>query len=55
LKNTLAYVRHETYYFSSQTDGEIKIANKSLENLLRILVGEQTGSWNLKLATAEFA
>ena len=40
--------------FYPQTDGQTEVVNKNLGNLLRILVGEHTGSWDLKLATAEF-
>ena len=41
--------------FYSQTDGQTEVVNRSLGNLLRTLVGEYRGSWDLKLATAEFA
>jgi len=41
--------------FHLYADGQIKIVNRSLENLLRTLVGEHTESWDLKPATAEFA
>ena len=41
--------------FRSQTDGQTEVINRSLENLLRKLVGEQTRSWDFKLGTAEFA
>ena len=41
--------------FYSQTDGQTEVVNWSLGNLLRMLVGEHTGSQNLKLATTEFA
>ena len=54
----MAHARHETeilYCFSSQDYGQTEVINRSLGNLLRTLVGEHTGSWDLKLATAEFA
>jgi len=41
--------------FPPQTNGQTEVVNKSLENLLRTLVSEHTGSWDLKLATVEFA
>jgi len=41
--------------FHTQIDGQTEVVNRSLENLLRILVSEHTGSWDLKLVTAEFA
>ena len=41
--------------FRFQTDGQTEVINRSLENLLRKLVGEQTRSWDFKLTTAEFA
>ena len=58
MENTLAHVRHETEFsttFHSQTDGQAEVVNRSLGNLLRTLVGEHTRTWDLKLATAEFA
>ena len=39
--------------FHPQTDGQTEVVNRNLENLLRTLVGEHTGSWDLKLATVE--
>ena len=36
-------------------DGQTEVVNRSLENLLRCLVGEHPGTWNLILPTAEFA
>jgi len=41
--------------FHPQTDSQTEVVNKSLGNLLRTLVGEHTGSWDLKLAPVEFA
>ena len=41
--------------FYSQTDGEIKVVNKSLENLLFTLVIKHTRGWDFKLATVKFA
>jgi len=41
--------------FHPQTDDQIEVVNRSLRNLLRTSVGEHTGSWDLKQATAEFA
>ena len=40
--------------FHPQTDSQIEIVNRSLGNLLRTLVGEHIGSWDLKLSIAEF-
>ena len=44
-----------TFYL--KTDGQIEVVNdnKSLKNLLRTLIGEHIETWDLKLATAEFA
>ena len=41
--------------FHPQTDGQSEVVNKSLGNLLRTLVGEHIGSWDLKLSIVEFA
>ena len=41
--------------FHPQTDGHIEVVNRSIGNLLRTLVDEHTGSWDLKLVTSEFA
>jgi len=56
LENTLTHVGHETeilYYFLFP-DGQTKVVNRSLGNLLRTLVGEHKRSCDLKLPTAEF-
>ena len=41
--------------FYSQTDDQTEVVNRNLGNLLRILVGEHIGSWDLKLSIFEFA
>jgi len=41
--------------FHPQTDGQTEVVNRSLGNLLRTLVGEHIGSWDLKLSIDKFA
>ena len=41
--------------FHPQIDGQTKVVNKSLGNLLRCLVGESLRIWDLVLPIAEFA
>ena len=36
-------------------DGQTKVVNQSLKNLLRCLVGEHPKNWDLILPNAEFA
>ncbi|KAK1586319.1 hypothetical protein Q3G72_001248 [Acer saccharum] len=41
--------------YHPQTDGQTEVVNKSLGNLLRCLVGENTRAWDQKLSQAKFA
>ena len=41
--------------YHPQTDGQTKVVNRSLSNLLRCLVGEHVCSWEFVLPIAEFA
>ena len=41
--------------FHPQTDGQTEVVNKSIGNMLRCLVGEKIGTWDLALPQAEFA
>ena len=40
--------------FHPQSNGQTKVVNRTLENLLRTLIGEHIGNWDLNLAIAEF-
>ena len=41
--------------YHPQTDGQTEAVNKSLRNLLRCLVGDSLGNWDLLLPQVEFA
>ena len=41
--------------YHRQLDGQIEVFNRSLSNLLRILIGDNIKSWDSKLYQAEFA
>ena len=41
--------------YHPQTDGQTKTVNKSLRNLLKCLMGDSPGNWDLILPQAEFA
>ena len=41
--------------FHPQSDGQTEVVNRSLGNLLRCLVGDHQGTWDLILPHAQFA
>ena len=46
------------YFFTAfhpQSNGQTEVVNRSTGNLLRTLVSEHVGSWDMKLSIAEFA
>jgi len=40
--------------FNPQTYEQMEVDNRSLGNLLRTLIGEHLGTWDLKLSIVEF-